>query len=258
MMEKGKSAGSPARLGSLAALVLCLMVLWLPGAFGFSTDDSSLARSFSRTVAPTNAGIVITANFTNGTSLSLRGFYFVEQLPSALAATTLSVSINGRGVSNYVFESGLDGDVYAGCTPCRWILEQPKGFTEANPVPPGGWVQIVYSATASVPASFKLAEFEWLGLAQATTNASFGYSETTDLRTVNFTSTTPSAQLSGFSIPGGWKLQVDGPAGWTYVLQASTDFSDWVPLVTNTAPFAFIETNATRFPLRFYRTLSLP
>jgi hypothetical protein len=246
------------KLQSAAVLVCSFVLLWLPRAFSFSSDASSLTRNFTRSVARTNSGIAVTATFTNGTAQAMRGFYFADQLPSALAVTTVSVTLNGLSVTNYVFESGMDGDVYAGCTPWRWVLEQPAGFIQTNPVPPGGWVQIIYSATALATGTFSLAEFEWAGFSDTTTNASFGYSEAADQQSLSFVSNGPPAFISGLATNNGWALQLDSLAGCSYVLQASTDLFDWSPLVTNTTPFGFTDTNAPSFPARFYRGLWVP
>jgi hypothetical protein len=43
-----------------------------------------------------------------------------------------------------------------------------------------------------------------------------------------------------------------------YVVQASTDLVNWVSLQTNTSPFVFVDTNASQFSQRFYRTYYLP
>ena len=42
-----------------------------------------------------------------------------------------------------------------------------------------------------------------------------------------------------------------------YVVQASTDLVNWVSLQTNTSPFVFVDTNASQFSQRFYRTYYL-
>jgi len=52
----------------------------------------------------------------------------------------------------------------------------------------------------------------------------------------------------------------DEPAvsGTTYVIEASTDLVNWVPVYTNTAPFTFVDTNASQFGQRFYRSVYAP
>ncbi len=68
------------------------------------------------------------------------------------------------------------------------------------------------------------------------------------------------AELSapGFSA-GQFQMLVTGTAGGNYVVQTSTNLAspDWVPLLTNTSPFTFTDTNQTA-PQKFYRAISLP
>ena len=47
-------------------------------------------------------------------------------------------------------------------------------------------------------------------------------------------------------------------SGTTYVIEASTDLVNWVPVHTNTAPFTFVDTNASQFDQRFYRSVYAP
>ena len=49
-----------------------------------------------------------------------------------------------------------------------------------------------------------------------------------------------------------------GVPGYRYIVQASTDIVNWVPVQTNTAPFTFVDTNASRFGQRFYRSVYAP
>jgi DNA/RNA endonuclease G (NUC1) len=57
-----------------------------------------------------------------------------------------------------------------------------------------------------------------------------------------------------------FQFTVSGSTGSNYVVQAADSFTApvWLPLVTNRAPFAFIQSNATSFPQRFYRALGAP
>jgi uncharacterized repeat protein (TIGR03806 family) len=69
-----------------------------------------------------------------------------------------------------------------------------------------------------------------------------------------------------FSAPGGFtngafQLQVSGTAGKSYILQASTNLTDWISLTTNSpsaTPFYLLDQDATNFPSRFYRAVQLP
>jgi hypothetical protein len=53
---------------------------------------------------------------------------------------------------------------------------------------------------------------------------------------------------------------LSGTAGSKYVVQASTNpsASAWVSLATNPAPFVFVDTNASKFAQRFYRSAVVP
>lgn len=236
----------------------CVLRCLLASAFGYSSDSSSLTRTFNQSLALTNLPIVVTATLTNGGTSALRGFYYADQLPSLFTVASLSVTRNGQAVTNYVFEAGQEGDVYPGYTPYRWVLERPPAFTESNAVAPMTTVQIVYSISCSVVGSFNLQQFNWTGYVPASTNSVFGYSETVDQHSVSFVTTTmPPAVDQQFST-NGFGLQLVGVPGENYVIEASTNLSNWIPLATNTSPFSFVDTNTTGFLLRFYRGRLFP
>jgi Fibronectin type III domain len=60
------------------------------------------------------------------------------------------------------------------------------------------------------------------------------------------------------SVSGGFSLAVSGVPGFNYVIQASTNLVQWVPVQTNLAPFSFVDSNTGRFHKRFYRAVYLP
>jgi hypothetical protein len=56
-------------------------------------------------------------------------------------------------------------------------------------------------------------------------------------------------------------LHVVGTTGSRYVIQASSNLMDWVPLATNDAPEGWLDytdTDATNAWLRFYRAIEEP
>jgi regulation of enolase protein 1 (concanavalin A-like superfamily) len=230
------------------SLMLCASGLSISAALGFSTDPSSLARNFNTTSATTNAPIVVTSTFTNGGGVALRGFCYTEQIPSGLNVTTLGLSLNGQSVANYTFEFGLDSDVYPGCTPYRWVLELPTGFTENNPVPPNATVQIQYSITSPAVGSFNLQQFSWAGYNPANTNASFGYSESSDAQSVSFNAGSPpsypilttATSIMNFSTNPG-----TNPASQTLgITNSGGGTMSWTAVANGSAP-AWLSVNPT-------------
>ena len=246
-------------LAGLGGIALLLAVGWGQRALGFSNDGAVVVRRFDRTVASTNSAMTATVIFTNAGSAPLRGFWYADQLPTMLSVTPIQVTLNGRAVTNLLFETGQDGDVYSGCTPYRWVLEQPAGFAEANPIPPGSVVRIAYSITSSAPGSFILQQFTWTGYDLAGTNSTFGYSESLDEQIVSFLATPPARpSLYGQRVSTGFQVDLTGQAGAGYVLQASSDLAAWQSLATNASPFSFLDTNAPAVSSRYYRAVWLP
>ena len=70
-------------------------------------------------------------------------------------------------------------------------------------------------------------------------------------------SPTPVISLLSFSDTHKPQLSLEGVPGYSYIIQASTNFSDWQPMITNVAPFTFTDTNADEFSPLFYRALYL-
>ena len=57
------------------------------------------------------------------------------------------------------------------------------------------------------------------------------------------------------------QFTVTGQSGQEYIIQASTNLVNWVDVYTNpdyTAPFNFVDPNATNYTSRFYRVVTGP
>jgi uncharacterized repeat protein (TIGR03806 family) len=60
---------------------------------------------------------------------------------------------------------------------------------------------------------------------------------------------------------GVFQMKFAGPTGSNYVLQFSTNLTQWTPIVTNTpgtSPFIFTDPGASNSPYRFYRAIQKP
>ena len=57
---------------------------------------------------------------------------------------------------------------------------------------------------------------------------------------------------------GQFALDISGVSGAKYIIEASSDMVNWVPVQTNTAPFTFTDTKAGQFSQRYYRSVSVP
>ena len=251
--EGARAANSKALI-----LALCLMGFAVPASFGFQSSVSSCQRTFAGSVTLTNWPVAVTATFTNGEGTLLNGFFYSDQVPTALSVTPLSLTLNGRAVTNYIFESGQDGDVYPDYTPYRWILEEPPGFSEINPVPAPAVIQIVYAVSASSPGSFSLHQFSWVAYESGLTNAVFGYSESDDQQSLQFVTTSYQPSLAGQYATNGFTLQLVGVPEYRYALERSSNLSGWIALTTNASPFAFTDTNTAGLSRCFYRARWLP
>ncbi len=226
-------------------------------ALGFSSDGSSAARSLSAGISMTNASVVVTVTFTNAQTNAVRGWFYSDQVPDGLSVSTLSVKIEGRSVTNYLVESGPVSDVYPGCKPWRWALEQPPEFRESNPISASGSVEIVYAVSAPAPGSFALEQYSWGAWVPITTNACFGHSENTDQQTVAFIDIPPPPHLDFSYQESGFELSFEGIPGAIYIVEGSTNLTDWISMATNTTTVSLVDTNST-FCVRFYRAVWRP
>jgi hypothetical protein len=199
--------------------------------FTFTATDPVTAASFG----PVNYGILITT--TNAP---------VVNTPPVLAAVTNRTMIAGT-VINFTC-SVTDTD-----TP-------PQSFTFTLPNPPAG---ATLGPTSGV--------FNW--------RPAIAQSDTTNLLSLIATDNgvPPLAATQQFTVTvsrpvqpllqqpasgsGGFEFQVGGEVGPDYILQASTNLTDWSPLLlTNppALPFGWTDVEAPGFERRFYRVLLGP
>jgi hypothetical protein len=73
-----------------------------------------------------------------------------------------------------------------------------------------------------------------------------------------YSSTVPALNGLSFDAGNNFSFTVAGVPGFNYAVQSSTNLIDWVPLLTNTSPFIFIDTNSASFQQQFYRSIYTP
>jgi hypothetical protein len=85
----------------------------------------------------------------------------------------------------------------------------------------------------------------WVGVSSLIKSQPVNYGKLS----VNYDSTAGKFQLTAFSAAGQTN----------FVIQATTDLKNWVPIYTNVGPFGtYTDPNAGSYPYRFYRTVSGP
>ncbi len=190
------------KLKSLSKLLVLLLplVTAVAGWAYVSTDNIIASRTFNTNSASLGADIVITSSFINAELSTLRGFYYSENIPVGLTVATQSVTIDGVAIFNYTLETGSVGDIYPSTVPYRWILETPVTFIENNPVSPSSTAEIIFAVNSAQAGTYYFKHFSWAGYFPATTLGSFGYSDTTDHVTVQYSSSNNPPVASGQSV----------------------------------------------------------
>lgn len=106
-----------------------------------------------------------------------------------------------------------------------------------SPGGPSGWQDFSYDVTATeldTDFSFVIAADE---------GSEFG---------VDDISVTPVPDFEGIAVGNRFHVTVSTPAGYSTIIQASTNLIGWACVYTNTPPFTFTD-SMTQFPHRFYR-----
>jgi len=147
----------------------------------------------------------------------------------AVAAATVTVVTNPATLAALPRVAGQFGVKLSGASNQVYIVQASTNLVDWSPV-----------ATNAAPFNF------------VATNANLPRQF---FRAVGAAVTTPAAGVltAATRLPGRqFSFTVSGSSNAQYVVQASTDLVNWVPLATNAVPFVFVDTNAN-LPQRFYR-----
>ncbi len=242
---------------------------------GISSGATNENQTLTVTAISSNPGLIPNPT-VNYTSPNTTGSLTFTPMFNKTGKATITVTVKDGGTSNNVVTRTFTVTV-ASTTTTRTSGSQVS-FSKplTNCVALVGQTKTL-SVTATGTGTLK---YQWkfngtnlpsavssvLTLSKVTTNQAGTYSVVVSNSSASTNSTakltvyaTAAATLASTAhADGQYALMVAGVPGYQYVVQASTDMVNWVPLQTNTAPFTFVDTSASQFNQRFYRSVSLP
>ena len=140
-----------------------------------------------------------------------------------------------------------------------------SGYVNVTILPPTNGVTIYYTLDTSTPTTNS---FLYSGPIKVTNSATVNANAWEPGFVNSVIGTAQYTILPGvyFVAPGSFtngtfQMSLSGPVGSNFVLQVSTDLTQWISIVTNTpgaSPFVLTDTNAPSSSARFYRVLEVP
>jgi hypothetical protein len=172
-----------------------------------------------------------------------------NQLPTI---TATNVSLNPVLVNQSL-------TISATVTPGAGAVDPNSGVT-VNLTALGGLAAqpLVYDGAGSYTNSIAVGEGAVSGnqTLSVTVNDSLNNSAAANISLMVYSSTAATLNPAS-SGSGQFALNVSGVPQYQYVVQASTNLVDWTSVQTNVAPFTFVDSNASQFSQRFYRTFCI-
>jgi hypothetical protein len=242
--------------------------------FGNAAAAASVQTNVAncRVVNVVNGGLVFSTQSGVPGLYSLSGLPYTTTLTNLLFATGLSSSpedfaINAENNLAYVADDSSAGGIqcwqFSGGT---WSHAYTLGSgvsgvgVRSLTVAFSGNYPVIYAITAEA-ANNRLISINDTGPGSlAVTLASCPSNEW--FRAVKFApalTSLPAPELSAPTLVAGQlSFNVAGVAGYQYVVQASADLMNWLPLQTNTAPFAFALTNTFSPAQQYFRAAYFP
>jgi hypothetical protein len=241
----GNSAGA----GSVQSSVTnCRVINVMNSNLVFSTQ-SGVAGLYSLGGLPLT-GAVTNLLFATGSSSSPEDFAINAAANLAYVADDSSTG----GIERWEFSGGTWTNLYTLSSGVAGIGARSLtvDFNGARP--------FICAVTAEMAANRLIAITDTGAASVAVTLASCPANEW--FRAVKFApalSPSLAAELSAPALAGGqFSFNVAGVAGYQYVIEASADLMNWLPLQTNTAPFVFTLTNAFASSQQYFRAAYFP
>jgi hypothetical protein len=237
---------------------------------GITSGAANEVQTLTVTAVSSNRSLISTPS-VRYTSPGTNGTLTFTPVANATGTGTITVTVNDGGASNNIVNRTFTVNVVPAGTSRPSLLSSLTN----NVALAGKTVTLSITATGTAPlqyqwkfngANLTLATNAALTLSTVNTNQAGTYSvavsnaagSTNSTASLTVYAKAVSTLASAAHASGQFALAISGVSGCQYVVQASTNMVNWVPLQTNTAPFTFVDTNASKFGRRFYRSVSLP
>ena len=237
---------------------------------GITSGATNEIQTLKVTVTCSNRSLISTPS-VRYTSPNTYGTLTFTPVANAKGTATVTVTVNDGGKSNNIVTRTFTVTVLPKGTSQPALMSQLTNVV----VVAGKTASFSVAATGTAPLTYQwkfnganlaLATNAALTLSNITTNQAGTYSvavtntagSTNSTAKLTVYATAAATLASTAHAAGQYALIVAGVPGYNYVVQASTNLVSWVPVQTNTAPFTFVDTNASRFGQRFYRSVYAP
>jgi hypothetical protein len=237
---------------------------------GVTSGATNEIQTLKVTVTCSNRSLISTPS-VRYTSPNTYGTLTFTPVANAKGTATVTVTVNDGGKSNNIVTRTFTVTVLPKGTSQPALMSQLTNVV----VVAGKTASFSVAATGTAPLTYQwklnganlaLATNAALTLSNTTTNQAGTYSvavsntagSTNSTAKLTVYATAAATLASTAHAAGQYALIVAGVPGYHYVVQASTNLVNWVPVQTNTAPFTFVDTNASRFGQRFYRSVYAP
>jgi len=236
-LEERAYRGTPSVRDWLYCLILLVSALWL-------------TTGHAQVQATTRLSLTGVRGFPGGTvqiPLTLRG---ESNLPPGVVAMQADVLFDARGLLSTapIKAAGLPGHVIASGSPINGTRRILIYSMTNAPVSSGAVASFPFVVSTATRASFFSLSLSNVILATAAA-LPVASSNSSGYITINPVFARPDGDVDVF---------LNAAPGQTYIIQATTNFSQWVNILTNTATdniIIFTDPNAHAFPYRFYRTV---
>ena len=241
---------------------------------GINSGLTNQTQPVAVTVKSSNTAIITTPTITYKFPNSTGTLSFATQILAggSIGSSIISVTVNnGQKTNNIITRQFTVTVVSAGSTAPK-ITSQPINLVALA----GQTVTFSVAATGTSPLTYQWqcnsnampsATNAVLKLTSVTANQAGHYSVTV-ANVLGMTNTTAAltvyptaaATMATATRPshGQFAMTINGVPGYKYSVQVSTNMISWSSVQTNTAPFTFVDTNASHFSQRFYRSVYLP